>query len=111
MLAIDAELAAGELDMELAGVLDRLAPFGMGNPEPVFMLRGARVTARRILKERHLKLQLETGGRRFDAIGFNMAPHGEEAPLIDVAFTLQVNEWNGRRSLQLRLRRIKSSWA
>ena len=109
VLAIDAELAAGELDMELAGVLDRLAPFGMGNPEPVFMLRGARVTARRILKERHLKLQLETGGRRFDAIGFNMAHHGEEAPLIDVAFTLQVNEWNGRRSLQLRLRDLRAA--
>ena len=109
VLAIDAELAAGELDMELAGVLDRLAPFGMGNPEPVFMLRGARVTARRILKERHLKLQLETGGRRFDAIGFNLAPHGEDAPLIDVAFTLQVNEWNGRRSLQLRLRDLRAA--
>ena len=109
VLTIDAELFAEELDMDLAATLDRLAPFGMGNPEPVFVLRAARVTDRRILKERHLKLQLEAGGRRFDAIGFNMAQHAEDAPRIDVAFTLQVNEWNGRRSLQLRLRDLRAA--
>jgi single-stranded-DNA-specific exonuclease len=109
VLTIDGELTAGELDLELAGALEKLAPFGMGNQEPVFMIRGARVADRRILKERHLKLQLEAGGRRFEAIGFNMAQHEDGPTLIDAAFTLQVNEWNGRRSLQLKLRDLRAA--
>jgi single-stranded-DNA-specific exonuclease len=108
-LAIDAELAPAELDLALAETLETLAPFGMGNPEPVFMLRGAVVKERRLLKERHLKLQLEAGGRRFEAIGFNMAERWDVPELADLAFTLQVNEWNGRRSLQLKLRDFRAA--
>ena len=72
-LTIDAELLPEQIGFEMAEMVERFMPFGMGNPEPVFMLRKATVIEQRCLKERHLKLRLRAGRRTFDAIGFNMA--------------------------------------
>jgi single-stranded-DNA-specific exonuclease len=108
-LNIDGELAPDEITVVLAEEVDRLSPFGMGNPEPVFMLRGATVVDRRVVGENHLKLRLAAGGNLFEAIGFNMA-HQEHPPeRIDAAFSLEMNEWNGRRKLQMRLRDLRAA--
>ncbi len=107
-LGIDAELSPEEITLQLADTIDTLAPFGMGNPEPVFILRQAKVASQRVVKESHLKLRLLAGGRFFDAIGFNMAGNRRTPEVVDVAFSLQINTWNGRRNLQLRLKDIKA---
>jgi single-stranded-DNA-specific exonuclease len=107
------EVASGlqpeEISYELAEALEAMAPFGMGNPEPVFMLEGIRVADLRILKERHLKLRLVAGERNLDAIGFNMAEKRDIPDIVTVAFSMQINEWNGRKSVQLRIRDIKAA--
>jgi len=110
-LQIDAELSPGEITPQLVGMLAPMRPFGMGNPEPLFMLRGARVLQSRVLKESHLKLSLEAGGRVFDAIGFGMASRGVDGGTVDIAFVPEINAWNGRESLQLRLKEIRKSGA
>jgi single-stranded-DNA-specific exonuclease len=107
-LSIDAALRPEEITMELAETLACLAPFGMGNPEPVFLIERTRVTDVRVLKEQHLKLRLEAGGENLEAIGFNMAEGRDIPEMVAVAFSLQINEWNGRKSVQLRLRDFKS---
>lgn len=107
-LGIDAELSPEEITLQLADTIDTLAPFGMGNPEPVFILRQAKVASQRVVKESHLKLRLLAGGRFFDAIGFNMAGNRRTPEVVDVAFSLQINTWSGRRNLQLRLKDIKA---
>lgn len=109
VLLIDAELSPGEITADLVVQLASLRPFGMGNPEPLFMLRGARVLQSRVLKESHLKLRLEAQGRIFDAIGFGMAAKGVDTELVDIAFVPELNVWNGRESLQLRLKDIRRS--
>ncbi|WP_223912272.1 single-stranded-DNA-specific exonuclease RecJ [Geobacter sp. AOG1] len=106
-LAIDAEIAPDDLTLQMAEQLESLAPFGMGNPEPVFVLRGMAVTERRLLKERHLKMRLSAGGRIFNAIGFNMAGRDDPGERCDVAFSFGVNVWKGKKSLQLRLKDFK----
>lgn len=103
-LVIDGELGAEELTLELAELIEQLSPFGMGNPEPVFMLRGAAVVDRQIVKEHHLKLRLSAGGRVLEAIGFNMAQGKALPTILDVAFSLETNRWNGRQRLQLKLK-------
>ncbi|RII27357.1 MAG: single-stranded-DNA-specific exonuclease RecJ [Geobacter sp.] len=108
-LAIDAELGPDDLTLQLAEQIEALAPFGMGNPEPVFILRGAMVAERRVLKERHLKLRLTASGRTFDAIGFNMAERDNPSERWDVVFTLGVNAWNGKKHLQLRLKDFRGA--
>ena len=109
VLQIDAELSPDEITTDLVVQIGLLRPFGMGNPEPLFMLRGARVLQSRVLKESHLKMRLEARGRIFDAIGFGMAAKGVDTELVDITFVPELNVWNGSESLQLRLKDIRRS--
>jgi single-stranded-DNA-specific exonuclease len=98
----DGELGADELTLELAELLRNGGPWGQGFPEPVF--DGLfEVVNRRIVGERHVKLSLRAGRRTLDAIAFGAAPHGRapEWPRVRAAFRLDVNEYQGNRSLQL----------
>ncbi len=108
-LMIDAVLSPEEITLETADLVASLGPFGMGNPTPIFAVRGALVEDRRVLKERHLKLRLDCGGNRFDAIGFNMSEIGSFSGHVDVAFSLDVNKWNGKRNVQLKLKDIREA--
>jgi len=108
-LNIDAELAPAEVSLGLAAEISRLEPFGLGNPEPLFVMYGVQVVEQRILKERHLKLKLKAGASTFDAIGFNMAGVKALAGSIDAVFAVQENVWNGKKSVQLRLKDLREA--
>lgn len=108
-LAIDGVLTPADLTLELAERIEGLAPFGMGNPEPLFLLQGARVTGQRVLKERHLKLRLAYGGRELEAIGFNISRSEGAGAEVDLVCSLQINSWQGRRGLQLRIRDVREA--
>ncbi|MFQ5598937.1 MAG: single-stranded-DNA-specific exonuclease RecJ [Candidatus Krumholzibacteriia bacterium] len=71
-LVVDAELGSEDLQPDLIDALDRLEPFGVGNPEPLFVFRGMQVRERtRVVGEGHLKLDLEfPGGGPLDGIAF-----------------------------------------
>ena len=96
-LIADGELDPGEASLEIAEALGRQV-WGQGFPEPIFAWR-FRVLGQRIVGERHLKLELMAGGRRFDAIAFGRDQPLPAAPLL--AYRLSVNEYRGMRSLQL----------
>ncbi|OGU09831.1 MAG: single-stranded-DNA-specific exonuclease RecJ [Geobacteraceae bacterium GWC2_58_44] len=100
-ICYDAELTPAEIVESLPLELERMKPFGMGNPEPLFLLKGAQVTDSRELKGGHLKLKLSCGGRSFDAIGFGLAEKGISSGRVDLLFTPGINLWNGRKLLQL----------
>ena len=108
VLHIDAELSnPGLLTVEEVGGLGMLEPYGAGNPKPVFSLAGCTVSA---LSEvgggRHLKLRLSRCGQSLDAIFFSVtAQMAGVAPgdRVDVAFTPQINEFRGTRSVQLQI--------
>jgi hypothetical protein len=62
------------------------------------------VLNQRILKDKHLKLKLQKGGQRFDAIRFNCADELTNVPdRIRAAFRVDINEWNGTQTVQLLL--------
>jgi single-stranded-DNA-specific exonuclease len=102
-LHIDAVVEPAEVTRELALALKRLEPFGMGNPEPVLLLRGMSVTDTREVGAGHLRLRLASGKLSFSAIAFNMAGR-EVSQRVDIAFFPEINEWNGSSTLQLRLK-------
>lgn len=108
-LGIDAVLKPEEISYELAEAIGAMAPFGMGNPEPVFMLESARIIDCRVMKERHLKLRLAAGGQNLEAVGFNMAEGRDLPEYVTLAFSMQINDWNGRKSVQLRVKDIKAA--
>ena len=72
-LRFDLELRFAEITHDLLDTLEKLAPFGLGNPDPVFVTRGARlVTPPRILADRHLRLSFEDhdGAGRFSGVAW-----------------------------------------
>ena len=107
-LAIDAELHPEQVTLALADELQQLLPFGIGNPEPTFLLRNVAVLEQRVLNGRHLKVRIRAGKEVFDAIGFNMAESKKTASKLDLVFCLESNEWNGRR-IQLRLKDLREA--
>ncbi|WP_224962638.1 single-stranded-DNA-specific exonuclease RecJ [Geomonas subterranea] len=106
VIEIDAVARAEDLSLKTIEDLKRLEPFGMGNRGPVFCVKGATVVSRRTLKDVHLKLQVEIDGQCFDAIGWGMAEK-KTGKRADLAFALDVNEWNGKKTVQLILKDIR----
>jgi single-stranded-DNA-specific exonuclease len=112
-LEIDAQLDLHQLSEELVGELRYLEPCGHDNPPPVFMTSNVRVLEHRTVgrEGHHLKLRIARAGQPpLDAIGFSLGEWDNHLPeRIDVAYELEINEWNGRQSLQLNLQDIRPS--
>ena len=111
-LNADAEVALADLRPELLKQFEYLQPTGYGNPEAVFVTRNARVTHARTVgvDGRHLKLTVTDGQITFDAIGFRLGHLQSELTLkVDLLYTFETNEYNGRTSLQLNLKDLRAS--
>ena len=97
VLETDGSLENDYCSLEFIRLLDDQV-WGQGFPPPVFCDE-FRVLNQRLLKDRHLKLQLEKNGREFEAIWFN---HADTLPdKIRAAYRLDINEYNGRSRVQL----------
>ncbi|HUI41680.1 MAG TPA: single-stranded-DNA-specific exonuclease RecJ [Terriglobia bacterium] len=111
-LRVDTEVTLTEIDGALYEQLQRLSPHGVGNPTPVFAARGLRVCASpRVLKERHLKLRVGQDSRVLDALAWGWGPRAVEwsaGQAVEAAFTLDENEYQGVRTLQLELKDLRS---
>jgi len=87
-----------------------LEPCGIGNPKPRFSARGLRVFGSpRILKQKHLKLSVGQDKSMFQALGWKMAERVKEVQsgsVVDVAFLLEENYFQGNYSLQLNIQDI-----
>jgi single-stranded-DNA-specific exonuclease len=117
-LEIDADMPLGALSWALLEQIALLEPFGQSNPQPVLISRRVRVISSRATgaEGQHLKLRLDdgAGGRSYDAIAFRLgqlAPHFAKPRVIDIAYTLEANEWNGSRNLQLNIKDLRQPQA
>jgi len=116
---IDMELNAQDLDWDLYDAFYKLAPFGMHNPIPIFLLKKLRILEMQVLgtDKNHIKLRLSSEAQLgtplvINAIGFNFGHIIEllhRNDIIDLVFKLEVNEWGGNRELQLNIIDIASS--
>ena len=113
-LNVDAEVRLDEVNLQLIQEIGSLHPFGAGNPEPTFAVTGLEVMEARTVGEKHLKMTVRQGrSLPFDSIGFGMKSLLERgipsrAP-VDLAFTPELNHWNGRDRIQLRIRDVRLS--
>ena len=106
VLEIDRELPLAEVGWETQGLLAKLEPTGMENPLPVLCSPGVEVRHRRTVGgDKHLKLVLgDERGASWDAIWFRAGDLVDKIPgRVDVAYTLEANEWNHRKRLQLHI--------
>jgi single-stranded-DNA-specific exonuclease len=102
---VDLELPLRDVTPELERLCRYLEPCGQGNPSPVFGVRGVRFTGRTVVGNGHLKGFLEDATGRLCIIGFQWS---DRVPwlgdgLVDAAFRIETNEWNGFSTLQARL--------
>lgn len=100
----EALLPLERIDQGFWRQLQRLEPFGIGHPAPLFWSCGCRVVEQRLLRGGHLQLQLEQpGGGRCRAIAWRWQGEATVAPLVDVAFRLRRDTWQGEIRFQLEL--------
>jgi len=107
----DAEIAVSALTQKMLNTINRMQPFGPGNLRPVFVARNLdhRYTPR-VVGTNHLKLCVTESGAAIDAIGFDF---GDRLGLLQhchnfsLAFTLDENFYNGRKSLQMKIKGVE----
>ncbi len=112
-LEIDAEVRLEEVDWATHALLGEIEPCGVENPQPVLVSRDVEVRDRRVMgnQRSHLKLMLRDGrGVAWDAVFFRHGHLVDEVPArVDVAYTLDVNEWNSRKRLQLHVQDLRGA--
>jgi single-stranded-DNA-specific exonuclease len=111
-LPVDAVTALGDLDWALVEQMRLLEPCGYANPQPVFVSKGLEVISARLVGSdgRHLKLAVRDPRTRtgMDAIAFRLGDwHANLPARVDLAYAVEINEFNGRKSLQLNVKDIR----
>lgn len=114
-IKVEAELPAGIINQELPAITKKLEPFGVGNPQPIFLVRNLRVVGARKVGSTggHLKLGLAKDGLSLPAIWFgagSQLPAYQPGSIADIVFTVLEDSWNGysRVSLNVKDARLKS---
>ncbi|HEY42141.1 MAG TPA: single-stranded-DNA-specific exonuclease RecJ [Dehalococcoidia bacterium] len=105
-LDIDAEVALSDLAGETYQSIQKLAPFGQGNPLPTFLSRGVEVVECRTMGNNgdHLRFKLKKGDITWDAVGFGMGgDQPKTSALLDVVYNLEIDHWSGQMMLRLNL--------
>lgn len=112
-IPITAELALGAINMDFYKLLQRFAPFGPGNRNPVFCSKGVEDTGySRVLKDKHLKLQIrQKDSTPLSGIAFNL---GHTIDIVqqgpfDICYTIEENHWMGKTTLQLNIKDLRVS--
>jgi single-stranded-DNA-specific exonuclease len=112
VIQIDAEVSLSDLTSSFYKILLQMEPFGPDNAKPIFCARGLKNNGSRIVKENHVRFQVEQNGTAFNGIGFNLAEKFNEINdqrFLDLVFTLDENTFNGQTSLQLKVLDLESS--
>jgi single-stranded-DNA-specific exonuclease len=112
-LQVDDEVQIGAVTRSVVRELERLAPHGPGNPVPLLVASHVKVAGEPRLmgkKNDHLSFYLQQEGKSIRAVGFGMGELLEplkKARSVSVAFTPQINSWQGNESVELHLKDVK----
>ena len=115
-IAIDMEIALEDIDDKFFRIMQQFAPFGPQNRSPIFISKAVKDSGygSRVGEDKtHLRLNIikENTNKSISSIGFGLACHFEkinDGKHFDICYSIEENVWNGRKSLQLMLRDIKS---
>lgn len=112
-VSVDAVIKPAYISLETVEEINRLQPFGVDNPTPVFAVRNIKIHKISTMSEgKHLRMTLLKDGKFLDAVGFGMGEyfnHLEEGDFIETAFGLDINDYKGYRNVQLILKDIKKT--
>jgi len=111
---IDAEIPLSNINRDLYEQIQRLAPFGIGNSEPVFVSRSVAILDIRQMGNNgeHLRLKLKHGRNIWDAVGWGLGENAVETykfKFLDIVYNLELNHWNGEENLRLNIQDFSPS--
>ena len=110
---IDARVTLSEIRTSFIDIYSRLAPFGVGNPKPVFLSEGVEVVGQpRILKNKHLKFLARQDGRMIEVLGWDRKEWAEEVRpggRLDIVYSLQSSVFLGAEKYSLSIEAIRVS--
>ena len=114
VLNIDESISIDDIDMQMVESLSMLEPFGEANKMPIFAFKNLKIHAIRSLSDgKHLKLGLKSENNVYiNAIGFNLGELAQEYKIgdkIDVAGNLEINSFNGTRTIQINIKDVMKS--
>ena len=113
-IIIDTEVEPKDLTPAFYKILEQMEPFGPENPRPVFCIKNAIDKGCRIVKNDHVRFEIEKDGVRMQGIGFNMAEKFmriDTGMPIDLVFTLEENHYNNHTTLQMKVMDFRASIA
>jgi single-stranded-DNA-specific exonuclease len=105
-LDIDAEVALPDLGGGTYRLIQKLAPFGKGNPVPTFISRDVEVAGSRTMGngQQHLRLRLRQHGMNWEGVAFNQADSLNKATdTLDIVYNLELDRWSGADNLRLNI--------
>jgi single-stranded-DNA-specific exonuclease len=112
-IVIDAEISLRDINFSFFNILNQMEPFGPENLRPVFIVRNVLDTGySKIVKEKHIRFSVKQHNTTITGIGFVLVdkfPLLQNGQPIDIVFKIGENEWNGEKSLQLRVIDIRLS--
>ena len=110
-ISVDAVIKPTYITLETVDEINRLQPFGVENPLPVFAVKNIKIHKISTMSEnKHLRMTLLKEGKFLDAVGFGMGEYFnflKEGDFINVAFGLDINDYKGYKNVQLILKDIK----
>lgn len=112
-ITVDCEVTPDMLSIAQVQSLATLEPFGMGNSQPIFVIKNMQIDELTpIGKDKHVKLKVSKDGKWFYALGFGLPTIGcqfTEGDTVDIVCSADINEFKGNRSVQLVIKDIKFS--
>ena len=112
-IMLDAAIKVPYISLETVNDINRLQPFGVDNPAPVFAIRNIKIHKISVMSDgKHLRMTLLKDGKYLDSVGFGMGEyyqHLEEGDMISVAFALDINDYKSFQNVQLILKDIKKA--
>ena len=110
-IRIDAPIDLAEIDRSFIENFHRLAPFGVGNPKPVFLTRGVEImNSPQLIQDKHLKFMVRQSGRTFEALGWDKAgllPEIQRGNRLDLVYSLQSSTFLGEEMFSLSFEEMK----
>ena len=113
-ISIDGEMALTDINSRFMRFLEKLGPFGPGNMRPKFVSRNLSISGQPRLmgNGEHIRFIVSQNGRNYPAVGFKLSSHYGDlirGVPVDIAYVVEVNQWQGQSNIQLNVRDIQLS--